>query len=62
MPQRAFDPPAHPPQEHSARGFSTRAIRAATTAPGLLRCSMGLEDRPDLHADFDAGLAAATAA
>jgi cystathionine beta-lyase/cystathionine gamma-synthase len=37
-------------------------LRAAGIAPGLLRCSVGLEDVEDLREDFELGLAAAAGA
>jgi hypothetical protein len=49
--------------ERTGRGFSTRAIAAASRdagiTPGLLRVSVGLEDLEDLQADVSAALEAA---
>jgi cystathionine beta-lyase/cystathionine gamma-synthase len=48
---------------HSAstthRQLDADALRASGIAPGLLRCSVGLEDVEDLREDFERGLAAA---
>jgi cystathionine gamma-synthase/O-acetylhomoserine (thiol)-lyase len=48
----------HPPST-THRQLSDAAIAAAGIGPGLLRCSVGLEDLDDLIADFGVGLAAA---
>jgi hypothetical protein len=62
------DTDGRPGPQPDTRGFSTRAIRAASRVPkleqtpttrGLLRVSVGLEDLEDLQADFAAALAAA---
>jgi methionine-gamma-lyase len=52
---------AHPPST-THRQLDAAALRAAGIAPGLLRCSVGLEDVEDLREDFEGGLAAARAA
>ena len=52
--------PAPPSTTH--RQLDTDALREAGIAPGLLRCSIGLEDVEDLRADMELGLAAARAA
>ena len=52
---------AHPPTT-THRQLNDAELVAAGIAGGLLRCSVGLEDLPDLRADFAAGLAAAIAA
>jgi methionine-gamma-lyase len=49
---------AHPPST-THRQLDAAALRAAGIAPGLLRCSVGLEDAEDLRADFELGLDAA---
>jgi cystathionine beta-lyase/cystathionine gamma-synthase len=49
---------AHPPST-THRQLSADELKAAGIAPGLLRCSVGLEDAEDLRADFEKGLAAA---
>ena len=51
----------HPPST-THRQLDAAALRASGIAPGLLRCSVGLEDVDDLRADFELGLAAARAA
>jgi cystathionine beta-lyase/cystathionine gamma-synthase len=51
----------HPPST-THRQLDAAALRDAGIAPGLLRCSVGLEDVEDLRADFERGLAAARAA
>jgi methionine-gamma-lyase len=51
----------HPPST-THRQLDAVALREAGIAPGLLRCSVGLEDAEDLRADFELGLAAARAA
>ncbi len=48
----------HPPST-THRQLSNEDLRAAGIAPGLLRCSAGLEDAADLIADFAVALAAA---
>jgi cystathionine beta-lyase/cystathionine gamma-synthase len=50
----------HPPTT-SHRQLGDAALAEAGIAPGLLRCSVGLEDADDLVADFDRGLARARA-
>jgi cystathionine beta-lyase/cystathionine gamma-synthase len=52
---------AHPPTT-THRQLADAELVEAGIAPGLLRCSVGLEDLADLRADFAAGLAAAQAA
>ena len=52
---------AHPPTT-THRQLSDAELVEAGIAPGLLRCSVGLEDLADLRADFAAGLAAAEGA
>jgi O-acetylhomoserine/O-acetylserine sulfhydrylase-like pyridoxal-dependent enzyme len=47
------------PPSTTHRQLDAAALRAAGIAPGLLRCSVGLEDVDDLRADFELGLAAA---
>jgi methionine-gamma-lyase len=47
------------PASTSHRQLDAAALRAAGIAPGLLRCSVGLEDVEDLRADFELALAAA---
>ncbi|HEY6058689.1 MAG TPA: aminotransferase class I/II-fold pyridoxal phosphate-dependent enzyme [Candidatus Limnocylindrales bacterium] len=49
---------AHPPST-THRQFDEAALAAAGIAPGLLRVSVGLEDLPDLEADFASALAVA---
>jgi cystathionine beta-lyase/cystathionine gamma-synthase len=51
----------HPPST-THRQLDAEALRGAGIAPGLLRCSVGLEDVEDLRADFELGLAAASGA
>jgi methionine-gamma-lyase len=51
----------HPPST-THRQLDAAALKAAGIAPGLLRCSVGLEDVDDLREDFELGLAAARAA
>ncbi len=51
----------HPPST-THRQLDDAALVAAGITPGLLRCSVGLEDLDDLIADFERGLAAARAA
>lgn len=51
----------HPPTT-SHRQLSDGELAAAGIDPGLLRCSVGLEDLDDLREDFARGLAAARAA
>jgi methionine-gamma-lyase len=51
----------HPPST-SQRQLSEDELRASGITPGLLRVSVGLEDVPDLIADFERALAAARAA
>jgi cystathionine beta-lyase/cystathionine gamma-synthase len=48
----------HPPST-THRQLDAAALRASGIAPGLLRCSVGLEDVEDLREDFERGLAAA---
>jgi cystathionine beta-lyase/cystathionine gamma-synthase len=50
------------PPSTTHRQLDAAALRQAGIAPGLLRCSVGLEDVEDLRADFELGLAAAQAA
>ena len=50
----------HPPST-THRQLDEAALRAAGIAPGLLRCSVGLEDVEDLREDMELGLAAALA-
>jgi cystathionine beta-lyase/cystathionine gamma-synthase len=50
----------HPPST-THRQLDAAALQAAGIAPGLLRCSVGLEDVEDLREDFELGLAAARA-
>ncbi len=52
---------SHPPST-THRQLDAAALEAAGIAPGLLRCSVGLEDAADLREDFEKGLAAARAA
>ncbi len=51
----------HPPST-THRQLDDAALAAAGIPPGLLRCSVGLEDLDDLVADFEHGLGAARAA
>ena len=51
----------HPPRT-THRQLDDAALAASGIAPGLLRCSVGLEDADDLLADFGAALAVARAA
>ena len=48
----------HPPRT-THRQLDDAALRASGISPGLLRCSVGLEDAADLEADFAAALEAA---
>ena len=48
----------HPPST-THRQLDATALKASGIAPGLLRCSVGLEDVEDLREDFELGLAAA---
>ena len=48
----------HPPRT-THRQLDDAALAASGIAPGLLRCSVGLEDADDLEADFAAALDAA---
>jgi cystathionine beta-lyase/cystathionine gamma-synthase len=48
----------HPPST-THRQLDAAALKAAGIAPGMLRCSVGLEDVDDLRDDFELGLAAA---
>ena len=48
---------AHPPTT-THRQLNDAELVEAGIAPGLLRCSVGLEDLDDLRLDFAAGLAA----
>ncbi len=48
----------HPPST-THRQLNAAALKAAGIAPGMLRCSVGLEDVEDLRADFEVGLTAA---
>ena len=48
----------HPPRT-THRQLDDAALAASGIAPGLLRCSVGLEDADDLEADFAAALQAA---
>ena len=50
------------PPSTTHRQLDEAALREAGIAPGLLRCSVGLEDVEDLRADMELGLAAARAA
>ena len=52
---------SHPPST-THRQLDDDALAEAGIAPGLLRCSVGLEDADDLIADFENALAAARAA
>jgi cystathionine beta-lyase/cystathionine gamma-synthase len=49
---------AHPPTT-THRQYDEAQLAAAGIAPGLLRCSVGLEDLEDLVADFEQALGAA---
>jgi cystathionine beta-lyase/cystathionine gamma-synthase len=51
----------HPPST-THRQLDAEALAASGIAPGLLRCSVGLEDVEDLREDFELGLAAARVA
>ena len=51
----------HPPST-THRQLDDDALAGAGIGPGLLRCSVGLEDLDDLVADFERGLSAARAA
>jgi cystathionine gamma-synthase/O-acetylhomoserine (thiol)-lyase len=51
----------HPPST-THRQLDSAALAAAGIAPGLLRCSVGLEDVEDLREDFERGLDAARGA
>jgi methionine-gamma-lyase len=51
----------HPPST-THRQLDAAALAASGIAPGLLRCSVGLEDVEDLREDFELGLAAARVA
>jgi len=51
---------AHPPTT-THRQLNDAELAAAGISPGLLRCSIGLEDLEDLRLDFATGLAAASA-
>jgi cystathionine beta-lyase/cystathionine gamma-synthase len=51
----------HPPST-THRQLDAAALAASGIAPGLLRCSVGLEDVEDLREDFELGLDAARAA
>ena len=51
---------SHPPST-THRQLDDAALAAAGITPGLLRCSVGLEDLDDLVADFSRALAAARA-
>jgi methionine-gamma-lyase len=50
----------HPPST-THRQLDEVALAATGIAPGLLRCSVGLEDVEDLREDFELGLNAARA-
>jgi cystathionine beta-lyase/cystathionine gamma-synthase len=50
------------PASTTHRQLDAAALRASGIAPGLLRCSVGLEDAEDLREDFELGLAAAAGA
>jgi methionine-gamma-lyase len=52
---------SHPPST-THRQLDDAALASAGITPGLLRCSVGLEDLDDLIADFDRALGAARAA
>lgn len=49
---------SHPPST-THRQLDDAELRSAGITPGLLRCSVGLEDLDDLEADFERALAAA---
>jgi hypothetical protein len=49
---------SHPPST-THRQLDDAALAAVGISPGLLRCSVGLEDLDDLIADFERALAAA---
>ncbi len=51
---------SHPPST-THRQLDEAALAATGIAPGMLRCSVGLEDVEDLREDFERGLAAAVA-
>jgi cystathionine beta-lyase/cystathionine gamma-synthase len=51
---------SHPPST-THRQLDPAALAATGIAPGMLRCSVGLEDVEDLREDFERGLAAAMA-
>jgi O-acetylhomoserine (thiol)-lyase len=51
---------SHPPST-THRQLDDAALAAAGITPGLLRCSVGLEDLDDLVADFSGALEAARA-
>jgi methionine-gamma-lyase len=50
------------PASTTHRQLDAASLRASGIAPGLLRCSVGLEDAEDLREDFELGLAAAAVA
>jgi cystathionine beta-lyase/cystathionine gamma-synthase len=50
------------PPSTTHRQLDAAALREAGISPGLLRCSVGLEDVEDLRADFELALSAARAA
>jgi cystathionine beta-lyase/cystathionine gamma-synthase len=50
------------PASTTHRQLDADALRASGIAPGLLRCSVGLEDVEDLREDFERGLTAAAQA
>ena len=50
------------PASTTHRQLDADELKASGIAPGLLRCSVGLEDLEDLREDFERGLAAARAA
>jgi methionine-gamma-lyase len=50
------------PASTTHRQLDADALKASGIAPGLLRCSVGLEDVEDLREDFERGLSAARAA
>jgi cystathionine beta-lyase/cystathionine gamma-synthase len=52
---------SHPPST-THRQLDDAALADSGIAPGLLRCSVGLEDADDLIADFEAALAVARSA
>jgi methionine-gamma-lyase len=49
------------PASTTHRQLDAEALAVGGIAPGLLRCSVGLEDVEDLREDFERGLAAAAA-